>query len=215
VGAVAKAGKESALKDSDLKDSGMTAVLTRGKLRTRAEWYLLRYPASSANVERFLQRTALRLEPDSQVAAAAPLIADVMADLRRNGMLNDATFAEHRARSLLQRGQPPRRIAASLRARQVPEEAIAAALASLGSGPQYNLGHDPDAQEFIAACQLVRRRRLGPCRSDANLREDQRLRDMAVLARAGFSHAAARRALALPDGEAVAAVLRGEEGIAD
>jgi regulatory protein len=165
---------------------------------------LLRYPASSANVARFLQRAVPRIDPDATAEDAEPLIRDVLEGLRADGLLNDAAFASARARRLLQRGQPPRRIAADLQARQVPESALTAALETLAAE-----SGDPEEQEFRAACRTVQRRRLGPYHPPAE-REAMRARDLAILGRAGFSYAVARRAVLLEDVAEVEAVIRFE-----
>lgn len=183
------------------EDAVMAKELTSHALRTRAEWYLLRYPASSANLARFLRRAVGRIDPEATPGEAEPLIRAVMEDLRADGVLNDAAFARARARRLLARGQPPQRIAARLGAQQLPEDAVAAALAALEEE-----SGDPETQERLAACRIMRRRGLGPCRPQAE-REEHQARDLAILARAGVSYATARAVLALPDGEAVEAVL--------
>ena len=181
----------------------MAGKLTCQALRTRAEWYLLRYPASSANLARFLGKAVGRIDPDATAEDAAPLIHAVMQGLRADGLLNDAAFASARARRLLARGQPPRRIAADLQGRQIPDDAVAAALETLSAE-----SGDPEAQAFLAACRTARRRRLGPYRPEDE-RAAMQARDLAVLGRAGFSYAVAREVLTLADAEAVEAVLQG------
>ena len=181
----------------------MSGKLTCHALRTRAEWYLLRYPASSANLERFLEKAVGRVDPDATAEDAAPLIHEVMEGLRADGLLNDAAFASARARRLLARGQPPRRIAADLHGQHLPEDAVAAALETLSAE-----SGDPETQEFIAACKTARRRRLGPYRPEDE-RAAMQARDLAVLGRAGFSYGVAQQVLALPDVDAVEGVLSG------
>jgi regulatory protein len=66
------------------------------------------------------------------------------------------------------------------------------------------------ASELAAACALVRRRRLGPYRAPGK-RVDCRQKDLASLARAGFSLALARRVLKAPDIEALEQLARGED----
>ena len=183
----------------------MSGHLTCHALRTRAEWYLLRYPASSANLERFLNKAVGRIDPDATPDDAAPFIREVLEGLRADGLLNDAAFASARARRLVKRGQPLRRIAADLQGQHLPEDAVAAALEAVVAD-----SGDPDTQELIAACLTVRRRRLGPYRADDAERAELLTRDLAVLGRAGFSYGTARRALDLPDVDAVEAILRGD-----
>ena len=82
--------------------------------------------------------------------------------------------------SLARRGGSRRGIQATLAAKGVAAETVQQALATF----------DPEAEQ-AAALALARRRRLGPFRPAAT-RAAHRLRDLGVLARAGFPHEIAR-----------------------
>lgn len=69
---------------------------------------------------------------------------------------------------------------------------------------------DEPTGELAAACALVRRRRLGPYRP-AGTRAAHRQKDLAALARAGFSLDMARKVLAAGNPEALERLLRESE----
>jgi len=164
--------------------------------------YLGRYASSAENLRRVLRRRALRearragIEPDW--TAVSPIIDEVLARLTRAGLIDDTGYAALRAETLHRRGEPARRIRARLSAKGVAADAIDGALGNIKQ-------RDPDA-DFRAACRFVQRRKLGPLRPKSD-RQASRTRDLAVLGRAGFDYATARRVLELPDEDAVRAAL--------
>jgi regulatory protein len=163
--------------------------LTSERLEKAALDYLERFASSRANLVRMLERRVRRAAlaaPETDVAALEVAIDAIVLKFAHAGLLNDAAYAEQAALSLFRRGLPPRRIAATLRRKGVGEKDIRRALAALAE-----VASEP---ELAAACAFVRRRRLGPCRGRA--RNERRARDLAALARAGFSLEVARRVLA-------------------
>jgi regulatory protein len=95
------------------------------------------------------------------------------------GLLNDAAFAESRARGLALSGRSQRAIAARLMAKGIDP---ARARAALPEGEE---------TELVSALILARKRRIGPFRTA----EPDRNRELGVLARAGFPRDVALRAL--------------------
>ena len=61
-------------------------------------------------------------------------------------------------------------------------------------------GDDPRSGELKAAMQLVRRRKMGHFRGE-NVSPDRMRKDLAALARAGFSFDIAQQALGRPDSD--------------
>jgi regulatory protein len=102
-------------------------------------------------------------------------------------------FAASRARGLMRTGRSRRAIAAHLAARGTEREAVRQALPD-----------DPRA-EMAAALITLRRRRFGPWR-EAPEDAISRRREIASLARAGFSETVARAAMAVPRDEAEALI---------
>lgn len=159
-------------------------------LESAALHYLERFASSSANLRRVLMRKAARAQAHwgGEAAEAAAMVETAMVRLAGLGYLDDGAFAQARAASLHRRGQASRAIRAGLAARGVAPDLVDAALSDLAAR-EGRADTDLDA-----ALILVRRRRLGPYRPEAE-RAARRLRDLAVLARAGFSHDVARRVI--------------------
>ena len=180
-------------------------------LREAALTYLARYSATQTGLLRVLNRRIARWARAADApaeATQAPLAAarSVVARLAALGVVNDAAFAEGRARALQRAGRSRRAIAAHLQAKGVP--------ASLAMPP------DDPAAELAAALLYSSRRRMGPFRrasiatgSDAAAPEpDARQRDLARLARAGFPASVAGRALDLSADEAETLLLAARRG---
>src|SRR4051812_32489329 len=164
--------------------------LAPSKIKDSALHYLGRYAASTARLRqvmtRRIKRSAQAHDFDPQ-----PLLTElesVIGMLIRTGVLNDATFAEGRVRSLNRRGGSKRQIAAKLSAARVGRDTSAQALAGLED-------ELPDA-EFAAALAYAKRRRLGAFRASPDETPERRRKDLMAMARAGFALDLARRALA-------------------
>lgn len=167
--------------------------LTETGLHEAALRYLGRFAASAEMVRRVLGRRVERAARAglAERADGMRLIERVLARLAAARLLDDAGFAAARAQSLHRRGASTRAIRARLAAQGVPTDQIGAALGALAS--------DTGDVELAAARALARRRRLGPFR--AADRAAHRLRDLGVMARAGFSGAVARRVIDADDDE--------------
>jgi regulatory protein len=173
---------------------------TRAKLHDAALAHLARYGTTQAGLIRVLDRKVdrwVRLagEPDPDIIASCRrAVREVAAALVASGVIDDTAFAQSRARSLTRAGRSQRAVAAHLNARGVAQEVVREAL------PE-----DPDIE--LAAClAFTRRRRIGAFRAPDT--EPQELREMGMLARAGFAHETARRAWAMERDEAEAMVIR-------
>lgn len=162
-------------------------------LENAALYYLERFASSAENLKRVLMRKvdkSVRAHGTDRNEGAAA-VAGIVARFVRAGLLDDAAYARARVASLRRRGDGARTIHAKLRAKGVAKADIDAALA----------GHAEDegdeGGEMAAAARLAKRRRLGPYR-DPVARAERRARDLAALARAGFSYDVAR---AVVDGD--------------
>ena len=172
---------------------------TAARLREAALAHLARFAATEAGLRRVLERRVDRWaraaeaegQPSESVAAAAAkaraAAAEVAAAMVQAGAVDDAAFAESRARRLARAGRSRRAIAAHLAAKGVAAEAAAAAIP------------DSEDAELDAALAFCRRRRVGPFARGPEDAEAHR-KALAALARGGFAHGIARRALAM-DGE--------------
>jgi regulatory protein len=172
-------------------------------LREAALRHLARYAATQARLLRVLdrridrwQRAASAADPGQdaagQAAQSRAAARRVVAALAAAGVVNDAAYAAGRARTLLRAGKSRAKVAQHLAIRGVDRATIRDALPEDGS-------HD-----LAAALLLVRKRRLGAFATDRSPAATHRA--LGVLARAGFSHATARAALAASAEAAEAAI---------
>ncbi len=189
---------------------------TAASLRDAAIAHLARFSATEAGLVRVLDRRVLRwsrraaasgLGSDqvaALVAAGRQAARSVAAALVGAGVVDDAVYAESRARALGRGGRSRRAIEAHLLQHGVAPELVQA---SLPEGGDAELG---------AALMQARRRRIGPFAPTGGDDEGEdplaRAKALAMLARAGFSREVAERALNLDPEEAegrVTALRRG------
>jgi regulatory protein len=104
--------------------------------------------------------------------------------------LDDQAYALSKARSLFRQGNSRRRIALKLRQKGLAGDLVDLALQALGESLE---GNEED-YDLLAARRYAQRRRLGPYRVGA-AKPDQERRDLAALARQGFTLDIARKAL--------------------
>ena len=153
--------------------------LTPQALDDAALRYLNRFDCSVSKLRRHLRELVRKRGGD---ASLADHIEAMLERFRGSGLLNDERFANHLAGGLKSRGASRRMVEQKLRARGVERDvAQTAARESPGS-------------DLDAARAYVRRRRLGPHRPEAE-RATNRRKDLAALARQGFDHDTATRAL--------------------
>ena len=144
---------------------------------------------------RRVERSARVHGTDREAGAAA--VDDIVQRFARSGIVDDAGYAEMRARSLFRRGASLRAIRYQLALKGVDERFVDAALDALRAEAP-----DPD---LAAAVAYARRRRIGPWRSGD--RDGFRDRDLAALGRQGFSYDIARRILEADSPEACEAMV--------
>jgi regulatory protein len=179
--------------------------VTAPRLENAALHYLERFASSSAQLKRVLMRRVTRAARvhGSDAAAGERLVDEIVERYLRSGLLDDGAYAAQQAASLRRRGASRHGIRGKLALKGVDAELIERALLSLSGA---------ENSEIAAAAALARRRRLGPYRPE-EARAAHRRKDLATLARAGFSLEVARRVLAAADADALDTMLRdaGEE----
>ncbi len=161
-------------------------------LARAAYWYLERFATSAENLRRVLMRrvekSAIAHATDRDAAAA--FVDAIIRRLLDDGLLDDGAYAEARARVLRAAGKPAQTIKWVLAGKGVGTEIIDRAIAAIDAE---NAGDGEDA-DFQAAVLFAKRRRLGPYRDPAGAgKEARHKKDMAALARAGFSYGVAER----------------------
>lgn len=169
--------------------------VTPDYLERAALYHLERYASSAANLKRVLMRKAWRSEKHhgTDTAEAEEWIDALVARFCTSGLLDDGRYAEARAMSLHRRGDSRRAIRQKLAAKGLSGDVIDKALDQVAE----EAGADP---ELVAAVRYVTRRRLGAFRRPEE-REGRRDRDLAALARVGFSYSLAKRVIDSDDPE--------------
>lgn len=162
--------------------------------------YLAKFSASEAGLRRVLTNKvtkAVRLDPNfaadkERQQVLHQTIAVLVTRYVKAGVINDALFAEQKVQSLRRAGRSQQRIKQTLAQKGIALELIEATVA----GDERPLAEI----ELEAALRLAKRRRLGRFRAvpaDA----DQARKDMAALARAGFSFDIARQVVGAAAGD--------------
>ncbi|MEQ8391089.1 MAG: RecX family transcriptional regulator [Thalassospira sp.] len=178
------------------RDPKRPRKVTRDYLMNYATWYLERFTASRARLEK-LMRGKIRIsaaEYGTDPEEAVQWMNSVLSACEKAGFINDDAYAKGRARSLLRKGKAIRVIAADLSARGIAAHQIDQAITDLKAEADQAAyeevrGTDPN---IAAAAAYARRRRLGPWRRP-DIREEKRDKDMAALARQGFGYDTATR----------------------
>lgn len=163
--------------------------LTAARVDALARWYLDRYGATEATLRRWLARrvaAALEHHPGDPEEAGGWIEATLLR-MRELGFLDDARWAESRARTLRRRGASTAAVRSALRAKGVAAGVVAETLAEEGG--------DPDLD---AARTFARKSRLGPWRR-APVDAEGRRKELARLGRKGFSYEIARRVVDATD----------------
>ena len=132
--------------------------------------------------------------PEASEAEIGRVVEAVVQLCREAGYINDAAYAESKVASGARRGLSRRRIGQALAAKGVEEDLVRAAVEEVD-----------DAQ---AALIFAKRRRLGPWRTRAV--DNALMKDVAAMARGGFSSELAFRTCKLSLAEAEA-LLYGDE----
>ena len=177
--------------------------ITEAGLETAAGRYMQRFWGPAAALHRVLMKriAASCTWYGEDPTEAKAMVEALIARLVDAGVLDDALVARERARVMHERGLPLRRIAQRLREKGLAATHIEAALATIVEGIQQEEGEEAPDADTVAAQAYARRRRLGPHRPP-DLRAERRQKDLAALARAGFSFDIARRVIDGPvDGD--------------
>nr|WP_298797773.1 RecX family transcriptional regulator [uncultured Acetobacter sp.] len=213
--------------DSDTTSPSDVPPPDRKVLREAALAHLARFSTTRQGLEQVLLRRIARWEraalkagmerEDVSTAAAAlrPVVQAVAEDMIALGAVDDAAFAQNRARRLVRSGRSGRAVQAHLAARGVEADVREAVL------EQVVEGFSPAEVELSSALVLARKRRLGPFAGAPSLRpprtvapkeeeserglspeEAEQRRALGVLARAGYGRDVALKVLEMDPAEA-------------
>jgi regulatory protein len=163
--------------------------------------YAERFAATREGMRSVMLRRAVRaarFHVGTNMAEVEAWIDEVIDELIRLGVVNDAAFAAARTGSLSRSGRSSRVIRQKLVQKGVEAEMADEAIVAFDERARGD-DDDPIDPELARAAALMRRRRLGPYGTKKSLDDRKAL---ATLARAGFSFAASKTALALSPDEA-------------
>jgi regulatory protein len=186
--------------------------MDEASLREGALAHMLRYGGTGASLTRALDKRIHRWAEAMGAAEGADretlatqaeswraVARQVVESLTKLGAVNDAAFAESRARRLRRTGGSRRAVLAHLGAKGVGSETAATAVP------------ENETAELAAALIFARRRRVGPYATEGG-RALEPMRVMAAFGRAGFGSAVTRRVLACDRDEAEDVIRRAASG---
>ena len=157
--------------------------MTEKRLGNMIQYYLERYDQPAAHVRRhFLRKiTQSAREHQTDTAALTEALDANLARLVSGGTINDARVAENLIRSGRQRGWAERRIKLASASKGIPRDVIDGLMKT----------SEDAGTDRAAALLMARRRRIGPWRTGVDSPELRR-KELAILARGGFSYGVAR-----------------------
>lgn len=171
---------------------GQPKKITPAYLEKAALFYLERYSSSAQNLRRVLDRKirrSIEVHGAPTRDEAAGWVADLIAKLQRNRLLDDQAYAISRVRRLYAEGKSLGRIRQTLAVKGIGKDDVDAALERLAAESSAPVSDLP------AAAAFARKRKLGPYRGDPAQRAEMRQKDLGALARRGFSQAVAMKVL--------------------
>ncbi len=162
--------------------------ISEKRLMNIAVYYLSKYESSAENLRKILENRVKKdvlkgAEPEEN---SHQWIENILKNLKEKNYLNDERFTQNRVKKYLDAGKSEKFIRLKL----------------LQAGVDIELQNDiiknhysenPD-KELQAACRLVKKKKLGHFRLEKKSQNDYK-KDLAVLARAGFSFSIAKKAL--------------------
>lgn len=176
-------GQRPSKKAKKSKSAEEREPLTRQKVEQMALAYVNRFDVSAGKLRQHLMN---RVRKAGGHDDAATWIAELVQRYQGSGVLDDARFARNLASQLSARGKSARAIAQKLAVRGVASDVAGELMAARKQD-------EPNA-ELEAARTYARKRRLGYHRKPEE-RDEYRHKDLATLARQGFSFDIAKKAL--------------------
>lgn len=155
----------------------MVKQLTEKRLYNITLFYLSKYEASSEKVRQMLNRRLMkmRLKGEDIPDSVTDWIEQVIQKMVSAGYINDQRYAENQMRILSAQGKSNRFIVGKLQQAGIVSETVA------------DLLNQSEESESERARHFAKKKKIGPFRPAAQ-RLEYRQKDMATLARAGFSY---------------------------
>lgn len=158
--------------------------------------YLQRFPTSTAHFRKIMERKIKRscnYHKDQSLEVCNAFLTQTIVGFERMGLLNDEAYLAGMVHSLRSRGLSTQAILFKLQQKGMPSPMVTNVLKDYDDGE-----HGTDA-ELVAALTICRKKRLGPYR---RVEQCDRNKELAALARSGFSFDIAQKALDMDPDEA-------------
>lgn len=165
--------------------------ITESYLHNSGLYYLERYSSSVENFRSVMMRKiqrSCREHTDQKIGECQNQLNDLIEKFIRVGLLDDGTYTRSIINAKRRQGKSVRAIQTYLRSKGVSSDIIEQMLAD------YSDDHNKTAAEieFESALIFARKKRLGPYRTSEDFDSQK---ELARLARAGYSYDTARRVL--------------------
>ena len=158
-------------------------------LKDLAYAYLEKYSPSKQQLKIYLLKKYLtKIKGTKSKKEVSLIIDEIIKNLEKNRIINDALYSDSKARMFLRRGYSLNKINQSLRNKGIDNKYIQQSIDKIKE--------DKIEPDFVSALKLCKRRRIGPLRPQDN-RELFYKKDMGILARGGFSFDLSKRVLNL------------------
>jgi len=162
-------------------------------LRNFAYTYLEKYSSSKQQLKTYLFKKFIKKNKNLfNKKELFNLIDAVVSSLVDQKLLSDKYYSDAKSKAFFRRGYSLNKIRYNLIKKGIDEKYIKASISQIKENES-----DPD---FFSAIKICKRRRIGPCREEAN-RSLFYKKDISILARSGFSYEISKKVLEIPKDE--------------
>ena len=166
---------------------------TIDEIRNFAYSYLEKYSPSKQQLRIYLFKKLIKTKQNiSSKKEIFNLIDSIITTLVDNKFISDKHYSDIKSKTFLKRGYSLNKIRYSLIKKGIDEKYIKASISKIKEKES-----DPD---FFSAIKLCKKRRIGPIREENN-RSLFYKKDIAILARSGFSYELSKKILEIPKEE--------------
>ena len=163
------------------------------EIRNFAYSYLEKYSPSKQQLRIYLFKKLIKTKQNiSNKKEIFNLIDSIITTLIDNKFISDKHYSDIKSKTFLKRGYSLNKIRYSLIKKGIDEKYIKASISKIKEKES-----DPD---FFSAIKLCKKRRIGPIREENN-RSLFYKKDIAILARSGFSYELSKKILDIPKDE--------------
>ena len=156
-------------------------------LRDLAYSYLEKYSPSKQQLKTYLLKKYLKTSvPNVKKQDVTNLIDIVLSDLEKNKFINDKSYSESKAKSMIQRGSSINKIRNYLLGKGIKSEFIKETVEKIND--------ENSDQDFFSAIKLCKKKRIGPARTEDN-RSLFYKKDISLLARNGFDFETSKKVM--------------------